>query len=269
SEARRDEPSPPARPRRADAVARGAARRHRAPRPRPRVRRAADPARHPLRLQGPRRLPPRLRRRRPRHLRRRRPRPRRRRHRTRPPRRPRLPRDRRPRRALGRPRRRPRSRPPNAHARRRARRRHPPLAARRAPPASRGTALRVEPWAVPAADLAVGRRPPRLVDALDDGIPLWPPGAPPIRLAFTPADAVFCAGCLIDWVDAGGAIARRALAEGRRADAAIRIRDDITRMATAALLLDGDTRHRRAGSLHRFARRWIATGLVSSYVLPA
>ncbi len=141
--------------------------------------------------------------------------------------------------------------------------------ARHADRVSRATGVRVEPWAVPAADLEVGRRTPMLVDALDDGIPLWPPGAPPIRLAFTPADAVFCAGCLIDWVDAGGAIARRALAEGRRADAAIRIRDDITRMATAALLLDGDTRHRRAGSLHRFARRWIATGRVSSDVLPA
>src|SRR5690606_19678686 len=114
-----------------------------------------------------------------------------------------------------------------------------------------------------------GSRTPMLVDALDDGIPLWPPGAPPIRIAFTPADAAFCASCLIDWIDAGGAIARHALARGRHADAAARIRDDITRMATAALLLDGDTRHRHVGSLRRFAEKWIATGRVSTHVFPA
>ena len=141
--------------------------------------------------------------------------------------------------------------------------------ARHAIRVSDATGVRIEPWAVPVADLEVGARTPMLVDALDDGIPLWPPGAPPIRIEFTPADAAFCVACLVDWVDAGGAIARRAIEEGRYADAAIRIRDDVTRMATAALLLDGDTRHRRAGSLHRFARRWIATGRVSSDVLPA
>ncbi|HEX6940926.1 MAG TPA: nucleotidyltransferase domain-containing protein [Longimicrobiales bacterium] len=134
---------------------------------------------------------------------------------------------------------------------------------------SRATGVRVEPWAVPETDLEVGGRTPMLVDALDDGIPLWPRGAPPIRIAFTAADAAFCAACLVDWVDAGGAVARRALAEGRTADAAARIRDDITRMATAALLLDGDTRHRRVGSLRRFAWRWVRTGRVSRRVLPA
>ncbi|HEX7120494.1 MAG TPA: nucleotidyltransferase domain-containing protein [Longimicrobiales bacterium] len=134
---------------------------------------------------------------------------------------------------------------------------------------SRATGVSVEPWAVPAADLEVGGRTPMLVDALDDGIPLWPRGAPPIRIAFTPADAAFCAACLVDWVDAGGRIVRRALAEGRHADAAVRSRDDITRMATAALLLDGDTRHRRAGTLRRFDLRWVRTGRASTRVRPA
>lgn len=141
--------------------------------------------------------------------------------------------------------------------------------ARHAIRVARATGVRIEPWAVPAADLEVGARTPMLVDALDDGIPLWPPGAPPIRIEFTPADAAFCVACLVDWVDVGGAIAHRALEEGRYVDAAIRIRDDITRMATAALLLDGDTRHRYVGSLRRFARKWIDTGRVSHRVRPA
>lgn len=141
--------------------------------------------------------------------------------------------------------------------------------ARHAIGVSDATGVRIEPWAVPVADLEVGARTPMLVDALDDGIPLWPPGAPPIRIEFTPADAAFCVACLVDWVDAGGAIVRRALEEGRYADAAIRIRDDITRMATAALLLDGDTRHRHVGSLLRFEESWIATGRVSRRVRPA
>lgn len=134
---------------------------------------------------------------------------------------------------------------------------------------ARATGVTLEPWAVPGSDLAPGRRTPMLVDALEDGVTLWPRGAPPIRIAFTPADAVFCASCLLDWVDAGGAIVRRRLAQGRWADAAARARDDITRMATAALLLDGETRHRRAGSLRRFEARWVRTGRVSARVAPA
>src|SRR5690606_41207397 len=94
------------------------------------------------------------------------------------------------------------------------------------------------------------------------GLPLWPPGAPPIRLPFTEADAHFCAGCLLDWVYEGGTVARAALADGRWADAARRARDDITRLATAALLLEGDTRHRNVGSLRRFRRRFVQTGVM-------
>lgn len=131
------------------------------------------------------------------------------------------------------------------------------------------TGVAIEPWAIPAADLEAGRRTPMLVDALDDGRPLWPIGAPPLRLPFTPADARFCASCLADWVLAGGPIVRRALEEGRRDDAALRARDDITRLATAALLLTGDTRHRRRGSLLRFEERFVGRRLVSPRVRSA
>jgi hypothetical protein len=131
------------------------------------------------------------------------------------------------------------------------------------------TGIAVEPWAVPVADLEPGWRTPMLIDALDDGLTLWPLGAPPIRLPFTPDDARFCAGCLLDWVAAGGSIVRRALHERRWADAALRARDDITRLAVAALLLTGDTRHRRIGSLRRFEERFVRTGLVSPRVRPA
>lgn len=120
----------------------------------------------------------------------------------------------------------------------------------------------VEPWTVSADDLRRGRRTPMLVDAVADSVPLWPRGAPPLRAPFTPRDAVYCADRLLDWVDDGGAIAARALREGRAADAAARARDDIARMATAALLLTGDTRHRRVGSLRKFERRFIRSGLV-------
>ncbi len=134
---------------------------------------------------------------------------------------------------------------------------------------TRATGVSLEPWGIPEDDLEEGGRTPMLVDALDDGIPLWPRGAPPIRIDFTRADAVFCARCLLEWVDAGGGIVRRALVDRRWADAAARTRDDITRMATAALLLDGDTRHRRVGSLRRFESRWVRTRRVPARVAAA
>jgi len=58
----------------------------------------------------------------------------------------------------------------------------------------------------------------------------------------------------------GGWIARRALSHGNRTHAARRIRDDVTRLATAALLLTGDTRHRRQGSLRRFEETFLGYG---------
>ena len=141
--------------------------------------------------------------------------------------------------------------------------------AREADDVARSTGVALEPWVVACADLDEGCRTPMLVDALEDGVPLWPPDAPPIRLPFTEADARFCAECLLDWVYDGGAEAWAALADGRWADAARRARDDITRLATAALLLEGDTRHRNVGSLRRFRRRFVHTGVVAPAVLPA
>jgi predicted nucleotidyltransferase len=129
--------------------------------------------------------------------------------------------------------------------------------------------LPLQSWTLCLEDLAPGRRTPMLVDAVEDGVPLWPPDAAPLRLRFTPADACFCAQQLLNWVFAGGPLVRRELALGRRAAAATRIRDDVTRMATAALLLTGDTRHRRAGSLRRFRERLVGTAAVGSLCLPA
>jgi predicted nucleotidyltransferase len=133
----------------------------------------------------------------------------------------------------------------------------------------RRTGVDVETWTVLAADLLVGRRTPMLIDALADSVPLWPPGQPAIRLPFTPRDAHFCADCLLDWVAEGGGVCRAALREGRWGEAAGRARDDITRLATAALLLTGDTRHRRTGSLERFRSRFVERGRVSAATLPA
>ncbi len=143
------------------------------------------------------------------------------------------------------------------------------LAANVAAAVAAHTGVRLEPWVVCARDLEEGRRTPMLVDAVADSVPVWPPGAPPLHAPFTRADAVFCAGRLLEWVSAGGAEAREALREGRFVDAALRARDDIARMATAALLLTGDTRHRRRGSLERFEEVFVRGGLVSSAVRPA
>jgi len=134
---------------------------------------------------------------------------------------------------------------------------------------SKETGLRIETWTITTADLEVGSRTPMLIDAIEDGYTLWPTSAPPLRLAFTPSDARFCASCLLDWVEAGGPIVRRALARGRYDEAAQRARDDITRLAAAALLLEGETRHRRVGTLELFAEKFIETGRYPRSLLPA
>jgi hypothetical protein len=131
------------------------------------------------------------------------------------------------------------------------------------------TGLNLETWAVAAADLDEGWRTPMLIDALDDGLTLWPRGSAPLRLPFTPADARFCARCLLDWVEAGGPIVHHALRQERWAEAAQRTRDDITRLAAAALLLTGETRHRRTSSLVRFAERFVHTRHFPRSLLPA
>lgn len=134
---------------------------------------------------------------------------------------------------------------------------------------SRETGLRIEVWTVTTADLEIGSRTPMLIDAIEDGHTLWPVDAPPLRLAFTPDDGIFCAGRLLEWVEEGMHLIPEALAAGRYADAAQRARDDITRLASAALLLAGETRHRRIGTLELFAERFIETGLYPATLLPA
>lgn len=129
--------------------------------------------------------------------------------------------------------------------------------------------IELESWAVPAGDLEEGRRTPMLVDALEDGLTLWPLAADPLALPFTPADAVFCADRLLEWVDEGGHVIEEALESGRRELAAKRARDDITRLASAALLLIGETRHRRVSTIRLFIERFIEEGLFTTEILPA
>lgn len=110
-------------------------------------------------------------------------------------------------------------------------------------------------WSVSLPDLERGRRTPMLVDALDDGVPLWPPNAPPLRVDYTPDDAVFCTGALLDRVDEGSEEVAAAWEHGDGPAAARRARDDLVRLCTAALLLDGVTRPRRGDAVRAFARR--------------
>lgn len=118
-------------------------------------------------------------------------------------------------------------------------------------------------WSVSLPDLERGRRTPMLVDALDDGIPLWPEGAAPLNLPFTQQDAVWCTGCLLDRVAEGGAEAPALLRAGDVEGAARRVRDDVVRLCTALLLMHGETRPRRGDAVRRIGSgdpvlRWAA-----------
>jgi hypothetical protein len=133
------------------------------------------------------------------------------------------------------------------------------------------TGIPVTVWSVSLEDLERGRRTPMLVDALDDGIPLWPPDAPSAGIDYTPDDALFCASALLDRVEEGSAEVEEAWDAGEPQVAARRIRDDLVRMCTAALLLSGVTRPRREEAVAAFAEmsgappeiepvlRWAAT----------
>ncbi|MDB4951825.1 MAG: polymerase beta, Nucleotidyltransferase [Gemmatimonadetes bacterium] len=118
------------------------------------------------------------------------------------------------------------------------------------------TGVPVATWTVSLADLRRGRRTPMLVDALEDGVPLWPRGLRVPRLPFTAADAVTCTHSLLDRIAEGSARVERLLADGRAPDAAKRARDDLVRMCTAALLLAGETRPRGAECIARFMERF-------------
>ena len=117
------------------------------------------------------------------------------------------------------------------------------------------TGIPVTVWSVALVDLERGHRTPMLVDALDDGVPLWPADAPPVGVGYTPDDALFCAATLLDRVEEGSAEVEDAWDAGEPRVAARRIRDDLVRMCTAALLLDGVTRPRRADAVAAFAAR--------------
>jgi predicted nucleotidyltransferase len=115
------------------------------------------------------------------------------------------------------------------------------------------TGVPVTVWSVSLPDLHRGRRTPMLVDALADGVPVWPPRSRPVRLPFTPHDAVWCTARLLERVAEGGDEAPAHLRAGRVEEAARRVRDDVVRLCTALLLLRGETRPRRGDAV----RRWV------------
>lgn len=125
--------------------------------------------------------------------------------------------------------------------------------------AERGVPLTA--WSVATVDLERGNRTPMLVDALADGVTLWPAAAPPLRLAFTPADARFCADALLRRVEEGGVEVADRLARGEPTLALRRVRDDLLRLCTAQLLLDGVTRPRFGGVMRAFVARGHLRGL--------
>ena len=119
-------------------------------------------------------------------------------------------------------------------------------------------------WSVSLPDLERGCRTPMLVDALADGIPLWPEGRARIEVPFTPHDALWCTERLLERVEEGGREAPALLRAGDVEGAARRVRDDVVRLCTALLLLRGDTRPRRGDAVRRVGRtepvlRWAAS----------
>lgn len=118
----------------------------------------------------------------------------------------------------------------------------------------------VTAWSVSLPDLRCGERTPMLVDALDDGVPLWPRPAPDLRIAFTPPDAVFCTTALLRRVEEGSEEVMEHRRAGDREAAARRLRDDLVRLFTALLLLAGETRPRRAECVRRYTERFARRG---------
>lgn len=125
---------------------------------------------------------------------------------------------------------------------------------------ARESGVPVTVWSVSRVDLELGNRTPMLVDALDDGIPLWPAGAWAPRIAFTPADALHCAGALLERINEGSVEVAHHLRAGDRRAAARRGRDDIVRLCTAFLLLAGQTRPRRGDAVRSAAVYWPVEG---------
>jgi uncharacterized protein len=112
--------------------------------------------------------------------------------------------------------------------------------------------LEVSSWSVSLVDLEYGMRTPMLVDAMEDAVPLWPALTPVPRPPFTPADARRCTGALLQRLVEGSSEAAELRRRGEYASLARRMRDDLTRLCTAGLLLRGETRPRRADVARRY-----------------
>jgi predicted nucleotidyltransferase len=113
------------------------------------------------------------------------------------------------------------------------------------------TGLPVTVWSVSLPDLDEGQRTPMLVDALEDSLPLWWAQRPVRPVPFTPPDALRCVAALLDRVAEGGEEFADHRAAGRSPAALRRGRDDLVRLCTATLLLEGVTRPRRAEAVLR------------------
>jgi hypothetical protein len=117
------------------------------------------------------------------------------------------------------------------------------------------TGVPITAWSVSLLDLARGVRTPMLVDALADAVPLWCAGTPIPRLPFTREDGLWCADRLLSRVEEGSAEFSRHLRVGDPASAARRGRDDVVRLCTALLLLEGETRPRRGATAAHLLER--------------
>jgi hypothetical protein len=126
----------------------------------------------------------------------------------------------------------------------------------------------VEPWSVALLDLKRGLRTPMLVDALEDGVPIWPAHRSPPRPPFTPWDALRCTGALLQRVDEGSEEVAGKLDDADFGGAYRRTRDDIVRLCTAVLLLHGETRPRRARAVERLFERDAASGRLAGAMGP-
>lgn len=120
---------------------------------------------------------------------------------------------------------------------------------------ARASGIPVTTWSVSLVDLAQGSRTPMLVDALEDSVPLWWERRPLRPLPFTPRDALRCVDALLARVEEGSGEFAEHLAHGAVPAALHRSRDDVVRLCTAALLLRGVTRPRRAEAVRCFVAR--------------
>jgi hypothetical protein len=125
---------------------------------------------------------------------------------------------------------------------------HATMAERLAEEVAVETRVPVTVWSVALIDLEHGNRTPMLVDALEDGIPLWCAAGPLPAVRYTPDDARRCVGALQQRIREGSQEFAAHLAVGRADEAFRRARDDVIRACTAVMLTRGVTRPRRGGA---------------------